>query len=102
MRSKSPTLPLTTPSSAPPKPSPDITSAFYPELTRLTTPDPKPRLPSPDPPTIKKTPISSHEQKLTSRETTVRSYKIETNGKKDEDDNTTEQSSSQHLSYVTG
>ena len=27
---------------------------------------------------------------------------MEANGKKDEDDNTTEQSSSQHISYVTG
>jgi hypothetical protein len=41
---------------------------------------------------------------LSAADLVLRNIKIEKNGKntKDEDENTTEQSSSQHISYVTG
>ena len=46
--------------------------------------------------------MPAKEEKGEKREAGAKKGRMEANGKKDEDDNTTEQSSSQHISYVTG
>ncbi len=106
-RSKSPALPPAFSFPLQPKSSTELPSTAIPELARLNSADAKLRLSSPQPPReVKKIERISQNAIINKAGTTdggVRLIKMEGLTKKDEDENTTtQQSSSQHLSYVTG